>query len=57
VSGSPIIQDGKLVGAVTHVLVNDRTIEMTDAIWNTESLSFFGCMWYNKTNGKFIEIL
>ena len=23
VSGSPIIQDGKLVGAVTHVLVND----------------------------------
>ncbi len=24
-SGSPIIQDGKLVGAVTHVLVNDST--------------------------------
>ena len=24
-SGSPIIQDGKLVGAVTHVLVNDPT--------------------------------
>jgi len=23
VSGSPIIQDGKLVGAVTHVMVND----------------------------------
>ena len=23
VSGSPIIQDGKLVGAVTHVFVND----------------------------------
>jgi stage IV sporulation protein B len=23
VSGSPIIQDGKLVGAVTHVLLND----------------------------------
>jgi stage IV sporulation protein B len=23
VSGSPIIQDGKLVGAVTHVLIND----------------------------------
>ena len=22
-SGSPIIQDGKLVGAVTHVLIND----------------------------------
>jgi stage IV sporulation protein B len=25
VSGSPIIQDGKLIGAVTHVLVNDPT--------------------------------
>ncbi len=25
VSGSPIIQDGKLVGAVTHVLVNNPT--------------------------------
>ena len=25
VSGTPIIQDGKLVGAVTHVLVNDPT--------------------------------
>ena len=25
VSGSPIIQDCKLVGAVTHVLVNDPT--------------------------------
>jgi stage IV sporulation protein B len=25
VSGSPIIQDGKLVGAVTLVLVNDPT--------------------------------
>lgn len=24
-SGSPIIQDGKLVGAVTHVLVSDPT--------------------------------
>ena len=24
-SGSPIIQDGKLAGAVTHVLVNDPT--------------------------------
>ena len=24
-SGSPIIQDGKLVGAVTHVFVNDPT--------------------------------
>ena len=25
VSGSPIIQSGKIVGAVTHVLVNDPT--------------------------------
>ena len=25
VSGSPIIQNGKLVGAVTHVTVNDPT--------------------------------
>lgn len=24
-SGSPIVQDGKLVGAVTHVFVNDPT--------------------------------
>ena len=24
-SGSPIIQNGKFVGAVTHVLVNDPT--------------------------------
>ena len=24
-SGSPIIQDGKLIWAVTHVLVNDPT--------------------------------
>ena len=25
-SGSPIIQDGKLIGAVTHVFVNDPTM-------------------------------
>jgi stage IV sporulation protein B len=25
VSGSPILQDGKIIGAVTHVLVNDPT--------------------------------
>ena len=25
VSGSPILQDGKLVGALTHVLVSDPT--------------------------------
>ena len=24
-SGSPIVQNGKLVGAITHVLVNDPT--------------------------------
>ena len=29
-SGSPIIQDGKLVGAVTHVLVNDPTNRLWD---------------------------
>ena len=25
-SGSPIIQDGKIIGAVTHVLVHDSTM-------------------------------
>ena len=25
-SGSPIIQDGRLIGAVTHVFVNDPTM-------------------------------
>ena len=25
VSGSPLVQNGKLVGAVTHVFVNDPT--------------------------------
>jgi len=25
VSGSPIIQNGKLIGAVTHVMINDLT--------------------------------
>ncbi len=25
VSGSPILQDGKIVGAVTHVLISDPT--------------------------------
>jgi len=25
-SGAPIIQNGKLIGAVTHVLINDPTI-------------------------------
>lgn len=24
-SGSPILQDGKFIGAVTHVLINDPT--------------------------------
>ena len=24
-SGSPLIRDGKLIGAVTHVLINDPT--------------------------------
>ena len=26
VSGSPIIQEGKLIGAITHVLINDPTM-------------------------------
>ena len=26
VSGSPILQNGRLIGAVTHVLVNDPTM-------------------------------
>ena len=26
-SGSTILQDGKIVGAVTHVLVDDRTAD------------------------------
>jgi stage IV sporulation protein B len=25
-SGSPIVQNGKLIGAVTHVLINDPTV-------------------------------
>ena len=25
-SGSPILQDGRLIGAVTHVFVNDPTM-------------------------------
>ena len=25
-SGSPIIQDGKLIGAVTHVMINDPSV-------------------------------
>ena len=25
-SGSPLIQDGRLIGAVTHVMVNDPTM-------------------------------
>jgi hypothetical protein len=38
VSGSPIIQDGKLVGAVTHVLVNDPTtgMELYHFAWNNK---------------------
>jgi len=40
-SGSPIIQDGKLIGAITHVFVNDPTrgyciysLWMEETIWN-----------------------
>ena len=42
-SGSPIIQNGKLVGAVTHVLINDPTmgygIFIENMLKQTESLS------------------
>jgi len=27
VSGAPILQDGKLIGAVTHVLIEDSTTD------------------------------
>ena len=50
-SGSPIIQDGKLVGAVTHGLVNDPTqgngifIEnMLDAAGSVLSALFISAM-------------
>lgn len=36
-SGSPILQNGRLVGAVTHVLVNDRheaTVFLHKPCWN-----------------------
>ena len=31
-SGSPIIQDGKIIGAVTHVFVNDPT----EGLWDPD---------------------
>ena len=43
VSGSPILQDGKIVGAVTHVLVNDPTrgygIFIEDMLETAQSVS------------------
>jgi stage IV sporulation protein B len=27
VSGSPILQNGKIIGAVTHVMINDPTVD------------------------------
>lgn len=30
-SGSPILQNGRLVGAVTHVFVNDQQKDMRDS--------------------------
>ena len=40
-SGSPIIQNGKLVGAVTHVFVNDPTsgygVSIRDMLKTAES--------------------
>ena len=37
-SGSPIVQDGRLVGAVTHVLIDDPTRGygiFFETMWNT----------------------
>ncbi len=42
-SGSPIIQDGKLVGAVTHVLVNDPTRGYGIFIENMLNNSYEAC--------------
>lgn len=43
-SGSPILQNGKLVGAVTHVMINDPTkgygISVEKMLEQTEGLSF-----------------
>ncbi|MBD9097645.1 MAG: SpoIVB peptidase, partial [Ruminococcaceae bacterium] len=43
-SGSPILQDGQLVGAVTHVFVNDPTKGFAIFAENmyTAMLSFLG---------------
>jgi len=48
-SGSPILQNGKLVGAVTHVLVNDSTKgygtfigNMTAQVWPDNTLEIAG---------------
>lgn len=60
-SGSPIIQNGKLVGAVTHVYVNDPTkgygifaetmIEKMNEKWTnlSEKIRSFNITIYNKT--------
>ena len=62
-SGSPIVQNGKLVGAVTHVLVNDPT-RGYGIIWrkpNTEEKrSFFevlGCGRINDLTGVFAPVI
>jgi stage IV sporulation protein B len=43
VSGSPVVQNGKLVGAVTHVFVNDPTrgygIFIENMLAETEKIS------------------
>ncbi len=49
-SGSPIIQDGKFIGAITHVFVNDPTrgygilaewMILKSGVFNEEALSYF----------------
>ena len=44
VSGSPILQDGKLIGAVTHVLISDPTARRLPAI----AIPFAGLAKWNR---------
>jgi len=69
VSGSPIIQDGKLVGAVTHVLVNDSSrgygilfslricwMRKDKELWQERNApAIFAIVWYNKHKNSEVE--
>jgi stage IV sporulation protein B len=48
VSGSPIIQNGKLVGAVTHVLINDPTTWYGIFIENMLNAAQMPMAWHRK---------